>query len=114
MADILLEPQNRLDLRPEDLESLAQAIREAEPESQVEIVGKEPKGYGVTWWEVLNIWITDPNIVAISAGAAGGAAAKLVENLLDIVFGQLRSFAVPLPVAGELYRWPVAHSLDVS
>src|SRR5438045_1651427 len=57
MQQIILQPGNPLELRPEELEDLAQAIRELHPNYEVRIEYQEQVGRGVTWWEVLTIWL---------------------------------------------------------
>ncbi len=56
MPQVLLVPANPLDLRPEELESLLGDLRAGHASSAD--VGVVPqRGYGVTWWEVLVIYI---------------------------------------------------------
>jgi hypothetical protein len=57
VSDIIIEPANPLDLRPEDLAGLATALRGIDPPVDVRIGYREQRGYGVTWWEVLFIWV---------------------------------------------------------
>lgn len=58
MPKILLEAQNPLDIPPADLEPLAQAIRDVGQGYEVQIAEPvEQRGYGVTWWEVVLIYI---------------------------------------------------------
>ena len=79
MPQILIEPQNPLDLTIVQLEDLAQSIREIDPSYDVRFAYRKQKGYGVTWWEVLYIWL--PWI-----GTAVGAIAveKAVEKIIDL------------------------------
>lgn len=58
MKTILLKPSNPLDVEPSELEDLAAAIRQLDLGYEVEIPPPEyMKGYGVTWWEVVNVYV---------------------------------------------------------
>ncbi len=76
MTRILLEAQNPLDLTAEELEDLAQSLRALDSANDVHIVDKDPHPgvYGVTWWEVLRIWLLD-------AGGADQLPAILTSSL---------------------------------
>lgn len=66
--EVLLVPANPLDLRPEDLESLAIAIRG--DHALTADVGVVPqRGYGVTWWEVLYIYLGTKGLDALTGHA---------------------------------------------
>lgn len=79
MATILLEPQNPLDITSDELEQLATIIRAIDPVTNVTVVNKEAKGYGVTWWEVVYVWIqTDP----IGSGIAGYMIGKVFDGVI--------------------------------
>lgn len=68
---ILLQPKNPLDLSPEDLEPLAEALRELDSEYEVRIIvpkwyadyiaaykaGKEAAAGAAEWTEVLTVWV---------------------------------------------------------
>lgn len=56
-TQILLQPHAPLDMRPEQLQSLAEAIRALDPEYDVRIAYYD-QGYGLTWWEVLGLWFS--------------------------------------------------------
>lgn len=56
MPQVLLVPANPLDLRPEELESLLGDLRTGHAAS-VDVGVVPQRGYGVTWWEVLVIYI---------------------------------------------------------
>ena len=49
MPDIIIEPANPLDLKPEELAGLAIAIRDLDPSLDVRLGYREQRGYGVTW-----------------------------------------------------------------
>jgi hypothetical protein len=60
MADVVIEPQNPLQLRPEDLTDLEGELQSALPEYNVRLLGgKEmPRGArGVTFWEVVHLYL---------------------------------------------------------
>src|SRR5215216_2165985 len=78
MPQIILEPGNPLDLRPEKLEPLISAIRDLDSSYEVKIAYNEPRGYAVTWWEVLYIWLP-----WVGTAAGGAAIAKIVELVIE-------------------------------
>lgn len=53
---VLLVPGNPLDLRSDDLEPLAAQV-EREHGVSASVWGVPQRGYGVTWWEVLFIYM---------------------------------------------------------
>lgn len=57
IPQILLVPANPLDLGPEELEPLVGDLRDGHA-SSVDVGVVPQRGYGVTWWEVLVIYIT--------------------------------------------------------
>lgn len=64
LPQVLLVPQNPLDLREEDLASLIEALRK-ETSLSVEVGILPQRGYGVTWWEVLLIYIATKGADAV-------------------------------------------------
>jgi hypothetical protein len=79
--DILIQPQNRLDMPPSELEPLAEAVRPHGLGEEVRILpGYEQRGYGHTGSEVVTIWLPwgDPAEPAIRASveAIGDAAIR--------------------------------------
>ena len=74
---ILLEPQNPLDIRPEEMQSLVDEMRTLDRDYDVHIAYYTPPSgaqstYQVTWWEVLTIWI---------AAQVGSAAIQQIVQL---------------------------------
>jgi hypothetical protein len=65
MADIRLVPGNAIRTPEADLQPLIDSIRAAFPELSVVYGAKEQRGYGVTWWEVLNIYLANHPLAAI-------------------------------------------------
>ena len=60
MADqvrIIVEPQNPLDLRADELAPLIDGLRAANASWDVRVTALEQRGYGVTYWEVVHIWL---------------------------------------------------------
>lgn len=81
VPDILVQPQNRLDMPPSELESLAQALRPHGLGQEVRILpGYEQRGYGVTGSEVVTIWLPWADLADAAVEAAVGAIA--VEAIL--------------------------------
>jgi hypothetical protein len=65
MADICLVPGNAIRTPEADLQPLIDSIRATFPEFSVEYGAKEQRGYGITWWEVLNIYLANHPLAAI-------------------------------------------------
>ena len=63
---ILLETINPLDLTPEDLAELAVKLKDTASQYDYEVAYEDQHGSGVTWHEVLRIWV--PNAAAIRDG----------------------------------------------
>ncbi len=78
MADkeIRIVPGNPLDIRPDQLEDLAEALRGRLPDASVTIVAQPMTGYGVTVWEVLNVWVPWSDLPHDAVMAAAGIVAK--------------------------------------
>ena len=58
MKKIIIEPKNPLDVKPEDLQGLAEDIRSLYPDYDIKIEeGRGYKGYALTWWECVLIWV---------------------------------------------------------
>jgi hypothetical protein len=85
MPQIILEPGNPLDLRPEELEPLISAIRDLDSSYDVKIAYDEPRGYAVTWWEVLHVWLP-----WVGAAAGGAAITKIVELLIEWSYNRFK------------------------
>jgi len=68
---IALAPGNPLDIRPTELQDLADALRRELPDVDVTVIeGEPPTGYGVTAFEILNIFVSLPSVphdVAVAA-----------------------------------------------
>jgi len=68
MQQILLQPVNPQDLRAEDLQDLADAIRQLDHDYEVKIAYHDQIGHRVTWVEALTIWL--PAVIDSAALAA--------------------------------------------
>jgi hypothetical protein len=55
MSKIIIQPKNPLDLRPEEAEELAKAIRVSYPKYKVQVKINGYKGYAVTLYQVITI-----------------------------------------------------------
>ena len=85
MPQIILEPGNPLDLRRDKLEPLMNAILELDSSYEVRLAFNDQRGYGVTWWQVLHVWLPWAGV------ALGGAAAKkIVELAIDWAHHRLK------------------------
>lgn len=59
---ISIEPANPLDVKPEELTSFVEELQAALPDYRVEGLAGEAmprERRGVTWWEVVNVWLPD-------------------------------------------------------
>lgn len=56
MTRILVEPGNPLGFEPEELQDLAERLRDLDSEYDVGIAYSDQFGRAVTWWEVVSIW----------------------------------------------------------
>lgn len=75
-TQVLLVPTNPLDLRPEDLESLVERIGCGHA-SSVGVGVVSQRGYGVTWWEVLVVYVATKGIDAV--------VGRMHELLLNVI-----------------------------
>jgi hypothetical protein len=57
MDQIIIQTRNPRDITLEETEELAQAIRLLEPNCNVRVLGGKQVGYGITWFEILRIWL---------------------------------------------------------
>jgi hypothetical protein len=57
MTQVLIVPGNPLDVRPEDLEPLVEEIKLGNDLTVDVRVPPPQRGYGVTWWEVVVIYL---------------------------------------------------------
>jgi hypothetical protein len=80
---IELRPPNPLDVRPEDLADLSAEISDlVGSDYEVVIVVSYLRGLGVTWGEILNVWLPDveqhlfDHLVDLAVGAITGWMAR--------------------------------------
>jgi hypothetical protein len=52
-STVLVQTDNPLDVRPEELRDLVEGIRELAQESNLAYYDPEEGAFGVTWWEVV-------------------------------------------------------------
>lgn len=57
MLELLVQPQNPLDLRPEDLSGLVSTLKGTETNTNVQLAYFNNEAVGVTLHEVLAIWV---------------------------------------------------------
>jgi hypothetical protein len=77
---VLLVPGNPLDLRPDELQPLVEDIKTGQAES-VDISVRPLRGYGVTWWEVLVIYLAVKGADAV----VGHAYQLLLDDITEKV-----------------------------
>ncbi len=68
---VIVQTANPHDVKPEDLDGLIGALKDAGLDARRGYL--EQKGYGVTWWEVVLIWV----------------AARSAETVIDRVVGDV-------------------------
>lgn len=71
---VLLVAANRLDLTPDELAPLVEDLSD---DFSARVTGKEIRGYGVTWWEVL--------LAYIGLKAADTTISSVTQSLIDSV-----------------------------
>ncbi len=81
MDQIIIEPGNPNDFRNGELEEVAHLIEAIKP-GPIRIAIKEQRGYGVTWWEVIYIWLP-PALLTAGAYVGKKAVDKIVDALAD-------------------------------
>jgi hypothetical protein len=64
MKQIIIESQNPNDIQKDDLFDVAEKINK-ETEIVVTFGSREQVGYGVTWYEVLHVWLPDAGKVLL-------------------------------------------------
>ena len=83
-GEIILEAEA---LRRDELDELAQFIRGVAPGLAVRFAApREQRGYAVTWWEVVYIWL--PWAAAAAGGVAGPA---LIKKIVDVAIEWART-----------------------
>lgn len=78
LPEVILVPGNPLDVRPEHLRPLATKIQSAHG-LRVDVAVVPLRGYGVTWWEVLLIYVGTKGADA----ATGHAFQLLLDSVTD-------------------------------
>jgi hypothetical protein len=72
MSDpVIVQTANPLDVKLEDLDGLISALEEEGLDARRAYV--EQRGYGVTWWEVLLIWVSARSAEAVIDQVVGNA-----------------------------------------
>jgi hypothetical protein len=70
MTEILIRPANPFDFEPEELEELANQLREDEPSLDIRIDAQRERGYGVTPYEVIQLIATTGDAAVVLAAVA--------------------------------------------
>jgi hypothetical protein len=68
---VIVQTANPLDVKPEDLDGLISALEDEGLDAQRAYV--EQRGYGVTWWEVVLIWVAARSAEAVIDRVVGSA-----------------------------------------
>ena len=56
-AEVLVQPDNPLDVRPDKLRGLVEDLRGIGQDAFIAYYAPQPGRYGVTWWEVVTVWV---------------------------------------------------------
>lgn len=72
MARVIIEPGNPHDLTDAEERELIAAISEAAPDVEVRVVRRPEEGYGVTLNEVVHVFVENPELATVGAGALVG------------------------------------------
>jgi hypothetical protein len=70
MTEIVIRPANPFDFELEELEELANQLREDEPSLDIRIDAHRERGYGVTPYEVIQLIATTGDAVVVLAAGA--------------------------------------------
>lgn len=82
LPQVLLVPTNPMDLRTEELQPLVEALERGD---RTVGVGTRPqRGYGVTWWEVL--------IIYLASRGADAVVGRVYEALLDEIVEKAKAW----------------------
>jgi hypothetical protein len=73
--EVIIRPHNPLDIREEELEPILEELRQDGFNAQLYL--RPLQGYGVTWWEVLTIWLLAPSRDALVGDAVNAVMAKI-------------------------------------
>jgi hypothetical protein len=68
---VIVQTANPLDVKPEDLDGLASALEDEGLDVRRAYV--EQRGFGVTWWEVVLIWVSARSAEAVIDRVVGDA-----------------------------------------
>jgi hypothetical protein len=72
MTRLIVEPGNPYDLTDDEERELLAAMRESAPNDDVRVVRRPEQGYGVTLHEVVHVFVENPELVPVGAGALAG------------------------------------------
>jgi hypothetical protein len=70
MTEILIRSANPFDFEPEELEGLANLLREHEPSLDIRVDSQHERGYGVTPYEVIQLIATTGDAAVVLAAGA--------------------------------------------
>lgn len=65
--EVLLETSNPLDVKPDELRELAQELNQGAPEIDFIVGYFDQHGSGVTWHEVLHVWLPSADFIKNTA-----------------------------------------------
>lgn len=77
MANVIVEPGNPHDLTEDEERELLAVMKEADPDVDVRVVRRPEEGYGGPLTEVVHVFVENPQLLGIGAGALGGLYAWL-------------------------------------
>ena len=113
---ILLETINPRDLTPDDLDELASDLQDLAAEYEYEVAYEDQHGSGVTWHEVLRIWV--PEAAALRDGlyvVIIGACTKFMRDRFKKKWGKKRPKSIIVhdgKTGEEIASWVIKDELS--
>jgi hypothetical protein len=86
MPRIILEAANEVDTPGEELAGLVNSLRDADPTLDVSVVPPHlQRGYGVTFWEVIRLWVESEEAwdlakAAVTAAISAWVSARVTQR----------------------------------
>lgn len=85
MYRLVVSPQNPLQLTREDLAAFLTSLEAIGPHLEVEYTPREQRGYAVTWWEVVHVFVP-----AAAVYVGGKLVEEIVSRFVDWARDRLR------------------------
>jgi len=108
---VIVQTANPLDVKMEDLDGLISALEDEGLDARRAYV--EQRGYGVTWWEVVLIWVSARSAEAVIDRVVGGAVEWMRERFRRVPEGRKPRPKVALIVYYEGEEGHVAEKIQM-